>query len=348
MSTQRIKVGSKNKGNRTDFRTRMHRKKEHSPAPGFLPACCLFLFLLGTGIPYQELPHPVNFVSIKLPSDEQEWGDMNIKALKAKAAIALPVSSSGRKSRDTLWEINFQEYIFQEQDRLSFLANRYGLALDTLLSFNHISNIKKLKAGCMLRIPETDGILYKTAKRDNLPAILEKFQVDGKKMHQYNPGLRSFREGQRLPEGLEIFIPEAALGKKKLRECMKQVYLFPVRGRIITPYGLCEDPFTQIMTYHDGIDIQCLEGSPVYAARDGRILSAGYTSSYGNYVIIKHGQGYESLYAHLGEITRKGKGRVLQGDIIGIAGKSGYAPVVHLHFSLLKEKEELDPMDYLY
>ncbi len=313
---------------------------------GFLPALFVFLFLLGTELPYRELPALGSFVSIRLPRDGKALESLKIKALRAETGIPLPVDG-GLGSRERLWKLESMEYRLQEEDRLSSLAQRYGLALDTLLSFNKITDARQIKGGSKIKIPETDGILYRTVEGDNLSGLLDKFGLSEKDLLAFNPGLLSFEEEQALPEGREVFIPGAALGKEEFRKCMGTLYVFPVRGRIVSSYGLSKDPFTQIEAFNDGIDIQCPEGSLVFAACDGRVSSAGYHRSYGNYVVIKHGQGYKSVYTHLDKITVKADSPVLQGDQIGTVGKSGYAPVPHLHFSLFKGRDSVDPMDYL-
>lgn len=98
---------------------------------------------------------------------------------------------------------------------------------------------------------------------------------------------------------------------------------------------------------HEGIDVAAPAGTPVRATAPGRVVFAGKDGRYGRTVVIDHGGGYRTRYAHLKTIeTKKGK-RVKRGDLIGKVGKSGNASGAHLHYEVLKNGVPVNPRGYL-
>ncbi len=98
---------------------------------------------------------------------------------------------------------------------------------------------------------------------------------------------------------------------------------------------------------HQGIDLAAPAGTPVWATADGRVVYAGKDGRYGKTVVIDHGGGWKTRYAHLKKIeTKKGK-RVERGDVIGRVGKSGNASGAHLHYEVLRNGVPVDPRGYL-
>ncbi|MCX8164380.1 MAG: M23 family metallopeptidase [Aquificaceae bacterium] len=121
--------------------------------------------------------------------------------------------------------------------------------------------------------------------------------------------------------------------------------LWPVVGVITSDYGW------RIMgkrrEFHTGIDISAPYGTPVVASSEGRVIYAGRIRGYGNTVIIYHGYGFATLYAHLSDIKVSYSDRVLKGQIIGNVGTTGRAFGPHLHYEVLKYGIRQNPIAYL-
>lgn len=102
---------------------------------------------------------------------------------------------------------------------------------------------------------------------------------------------------------------------------------------------------------HNGIDLRAKIGTPVYAARSGRVSEARFHNGLGNYVELAHRGGYTTIYAHLSKIDVKEGRFVRQGEKIGEVGKSGNANyrgiIPHLHLEVRRQGEPLDPMQFL-
>lgn len=125
----------------------------------------------------------------------------------------------------------------------------------------------------------------------------------------------------------------------------KFMWPLPAANNVVTcPYGMRTHPITKKYKLHTGIDLRASTGTKVYATNGGTVTTSGYSSAWGNYIIINHGGGYTSLYAHLSRRNvSKGK-TVKQGDVIGLSGNTGYSTAPHLHFEINKNGKSYDPL----
>ena len=132
-------------------------------------------------------------------------------------------------------------------------------------------------------------------------------------------------------------------GKSSKRTLMKT----PINGaRLSSRYGNRKHPILGYTKMHRGLDFAAPTGTPVFAAGDGIIEKAGWNGSYGKYIRIKHTGIYKTAYAHLSGIhnnVKIGK-RVLQGKIIGYVGTTGRSTGPHLHYEVIKNNIQVNPM----
>lgn len=128
---------------------------------------------------------------------------------------------------------------------------------------------------------------------------------------------------------------------------------WPIAGFTITqPFGptnvALEPPFGPYKHFHTGIDLAAPLGTPVTSAADGVVVAVGHTPlGYGNYVIVAHGGGIATLYAHLLQTTANVGDRVVRGQVVGLEGSTGFSTGPHVHFELRLNDAVLDPMPYL-
>lgn len=119
----------------------------------------------------------------------------------------------------------------------------------------------------------------------------------------------------------------------------------PLRGTYTISADFGE--FDSHYAHHQGIDFSAKEGTDIYAFADGTVLEAGFDNSNGNFLLIDHGNGLQSLYAHCSELYAKAGDTVKKGDVIAAVGSSGYATGSFLHFELRKNGTPIDPKPYL-
>ncbi|MGI6715796.1 MAG: murein hydrolase activator EnvC family protein [Eubacteriales bacterium] len=117
--------------------------------------------------------------------------------------------------------------------------------------------------------------------------------------------------------------------------------------RITSPYGYRPDPITHVQAFHNGLDIAAPEGTPVQSVKAGVVVKSEYSESYGNYIMISHGDGTSTLYAHLSKRLVNVNDKVLKGQVIGRVGSTGRSTGNHLHFTVYKGGELDDPVKYL-
>lgn len=124
---------------------------------------------------------------------------------------------------------------------------------------------------------------------------------------------------------------------------------WPVPGytRITSNYGMRTHPITGIYKLHTGVDLGAPMGANFVAANDGVVTKAGYNGAYGNMVIIDHGGGISTLYAHGSEILVTVGQTVKKGDVILKVGSTGYSTGAHAHFEVRVNGQVVNPLPYI-
>lgn len=142
-----------------------------------------------------------------------------------------------------------------------------------------------------------------------------------------------------------------ATEKQKLLEAIPAIQ--PVKNenltRMASGFGYRTDPFTKERKFHWGMDFTAPRGTPVYASGDGVVRRADNTATgYGNHIVIEHGFGYESLYAHLFKYNVRVGQKVRRGDLIGFVGSTGRSEAPHLHYEIFKDGDRINPINFYY
>ncbi len=127
----------------------------------------------------------------------------------------------------------------------------------------------------------------------------------------------------------------------------------PVRNenlkRMASGFGYRTDPFTKARKMHEGMDFTANTGTPIYATGDGVIAQADdRASGFGNHIVIRHGFGYETLYAHLSKYKCKVGQHIKRGDIIGYVGSTGRSEGPHCHYEVHKNGKVVNPLNFYY
>jgi len=121
----------------------------------------------------------------------------------------------------------------------------------------------------------------------------------------------------------------------------------PVRGSISSGFGKRQDPMNHRSAYHTGIDFRGRTGERVHATADGVVKKAFRNGGYGNYVLIDHGNGYTSSYAHLQKYLVHRGDRVERGQVIGLLGNTGRSTGSHLHYEIALDRKPINPAKFL-
>ncbi len=126
-------------------------------------------------------------------------------------------------------------------------------------------------------------------------------------------------------------------------------FKFPVASytRVSSPYGMRLHPTLKVDKFHNGIDLASPKGTAIYAAYDGIVVAASYSTSMGNYVMIDHGDNLYTIYMHASKLYVKEDDVVARGETIAAVGSTGRSTGPHLHFGVRKDGEYVDPTTYL-
>ena len=124
-------------------------------------------------------------------------------------------------------------------------------------------------------------------------------------------------------------------------------YQWPVIGRVSSGYGYRTHPVYGTRKLHSGLDVAAPRGTSISATSGGVVIYAGWRGGYGNTVIVDHGGGLTSLYAHMSEIGASEGQVVERGDSLGLVGATGTATGNHLHFEIRYNGTPTDPAPYL-
>lgn len=235
-------------------------------------------------------------------------------------------------------------YTVQPGDTLSEIALAADLELDTLISFNQIEDVRRLQAGATFQIPNRDGLLYTVKRGDTLSTIASANGTTVNAILDAND-LRS----RTIQEGQVLFVPGAALNTTELRIILGELFEWPTRGTFTSGFGMRADPFTGLPRFHNGIDLANAVGTPIRAAASGRVVHIQeQIGNYGRFVIVRHPDGFQTLYAHLNGFAVRTGEYVDRGEVLGTMGNTGRSTGPHLHFSVIHNGTFVDPLRYLH
>lgn len=241
--------------------------------------------------------------------------------------------------------VEYQTYKVKSGETISGIAKKFGLTnISTLISVNNIDNVRYLYEGQRIKIPNMDGIIYKVQAGDTLNSLVEKNKIKMEDLLDVNELASDI-----LSPGQELFLPGVGLDQNALRNAMGELFRLPLRAKFrwTSPYGNRIDPISGKKSFHTGTDMACPKGTPIYPTMGGTVSFTGTSSVFGNYVIVNHGNGYQTLYAHMSKIlTAKGR-YVSQNTKIGLVGSTGYSTGNHLHFTVYKNGKTIDPKKVL-
>lgn len=266
----------------------------------------------------------------------EDFNDMNLAAEGNEAIILEPLFKTS---------VSFQDYTVKKGDTISGITKKFNLSnLSTLIGINNISSATGLKVGQKLRIPSIDGLMHKVQDGNSLMSISEKYNVSVTDLLDVND-----LQSQVLFVGQELFIPGARLSNDQLSQALGTYFANPLPKiyRITSLFGMRTDPIAGYRSNHTGIDLACAKGTPVKATQAGTVAVVSYSNVFGNYIIINHGSGYQSLYAHLSKTSVTRGQRVAQGTLIGNVGSTGYSTGDHLHFTVYKNGSLVNPQSLI-
>ena len=238
-------------------------------------------------------------------------------------------------------------YEVQRGDSVAKLAARFGLETSSILNNNwEILDPDHLEPGGQLTIPTTDGIVYTVNLGDTLTEIIENFEADLEATVAY-PG-NDLASAHSLIEGSTILLvggtASQTLGFGSGPVYAIPEFVWPIGGVVTDFFG---SPRGNSFGYHTGVDFAAPVGTFVGSAAPGVVVQAGPAGSFGLNVLVDHGGGVVTRYAHLSHIDVFLGKYVDAGSLIGFVGSTGYSTGAHLHFEIIMNGVPVDPLPWL-
>ena len=243
------------------------------------------------------------------------------------------------------------------------------------LQAREIENLKLRYSILNKKMDQIDEVLQHVEERDNnlyrvyfntsaIPEEQRKAGFGGVNRYKDLEGYNNSELVTNTTKRVDVLSKQLAIQSKSLDEILKLAKekekllsaipaIQPVKNeqlkQMASGFGYRSDPFTKVRKFHAGMDFSAKTGTPIYATGDGVVDRADNTASgYGNHIVIRHGFGYETLYAHLSKYKVRAGQRVKRGDVIGYVGSTGRSEAPHLHYEVHKNGEVVNPLNFYY
>jgi murein DD-endopeptidase MepM/ murein hydrolase activator NlpD len=243
------------------------------------------------------------------------------------------------------------------------------------LQAREIDNLKLRYAILNKKMDEVENVIDIIEERDNnlyrvyfnASPISEEERKSGFKNTKRYAALEGYDNSQLVintTKRIDVLRNELAIQSKSLDDILKMAKakdkllaavpaIQPVKNEnlksMVSGFGYRTDPFTKARKMHEGMDFTAKTGTPIYATGDGVVARADNTASgFGNHIVINHGFGYETLYAHLSKYKCRAGQRIQRGDVIGYVGSTGRSEGPHLHYEVHKNGKVVNPLNFYY
>jgi murein DD-endopeptidase MepM/ murein hydrolase activator NlpD len=251
-------------------------------------------------------------------------------------------------------------YTVNTGDTISSIANKFQISINTILWSNNLTAFSLIRPGDKLTILPVSGTTYTVKSGDTVGKIALKFGVEENSIFKYN----DIKSANGLVIGKTIIIP----GGKKLANptvarttsaAKKSSGAAAVIEKLVNPskapasgakmaWPTVGHRITQYYSWrHTGLDVANKVGTPLYAAESGTVEFSGWSNGYGNNVVINHGGGKKTRYAHASKLFVKVGEKVDRGEQIANMGSTGWSTGSHIHFEVIVNGVKQNPLNYV-
>ena len=285
--------------------------------------------LLVPGVPFAEYPEIRRL----------DTTDLLFRQITRDIETYYRISAAGG-AEEGMPALSLFRYRLRGIDDLLSVSARLNLPYETIATVNDLSNMEEMAELGEILVPNLPGIFVPVEPRSELQTLMQSWRED--------PGasVLSVRSEGSVRD-YRFFLGDRFHPVERAY-FLRILFRFPLAGGIVTSgYGMRKDPLGDHPQFHNGIDIGAASGTPVVAAREGTVDQVGFDEIYGNFVLVSHVGGYQSLYGHLSEVLVSLKETVNSGSIIGKVGSTGRSTGPHLHFEIRKKGSSRDPIPLL-
>ena len=314
----------------------------------------------GTNVQTMDLLQPAMNID---PAPDTGGGDITIvddSALVPEEGPSGTIADIEKPKNSTI-----SRYVVRDGDTISEIAQMFDVPVSTILWANDLTKSSHLKAGEELAILPVPGVVYTVKKGDTLASIAKTTGGDATEIANFND-----IETASLTVGAQLIVPDgeapvsssssgssssskssSKVVKTATASCGKTIPLAnnpDEPSHNVGPAGTCAQisyyasPLTHYVQTqgihgYNAVDLATPVGTPIMAAATGEVTlarSGGWNGGYGSYVVISHGNGSQTLYAHMSKVVAYDGEHVVQGQVIGYVGTTGDSTGPHLHFEI--------------
>ena len=239
-------------------------------------------------------------------------------------------------------------YRVAKGDTLIAIAKKFHTSVASLLINNNIQDPGKLRPGQVIKISEANKIVHIVNKGESLWELGKLYSIKLSKLIEHNDlKYRTIFPGQKLTIPVQSASKLEEIYKKKRQKILNSKFNKPLSGRLCGYFGWRIHPILKKRLFHCGVDIAAGQGTPIKAIGAGEVTFAGWLKGYGKVVVVKHGRGLSSRYAHCKVINTKVGAKIKAGETIAKVGTTGLSTGPHLHLEVRKYGNPVDPRKYV-
>lgn len=267
-------------------------------------------------------------------------GGAEILVVDDKAIMAVPTISGDPVEIYKPKSDQISVYVVRDGDTLSQIANMFKVSSNTIRWANDLEG--EIQPGQQLVILPVTGVKHKVKSGGTVADLAEMYKTDAREIALFN----GISVNTKLEAGMEILVPNGQLHVEEKKTTKKVASASGKKSSSGTTAkssgGIFKNPVpgavkTQGIHGYNAVDFGAPIGTPIYSAAGGQVIiskSSGWNGGYGNYVVIKHDNGSQTLYAHASSVNVSSGEWVSQGDLIGAVGNTGRSTGPHLHFEV--------------
>jgi murein DD-endopeptidase MepM/ murein hydrolase activator NlpD len=244
------------------------------------------------------------------------------------------------------------DYAVESGDTLDSISKKFGVDVDSIKWLNKDVNEKRIKPGLSLKIPPVVGVVHTVKTGETVYSIAKRYNVSAQAIVDFPFNEFSNDETFALAIGQRVIVPDGEMPDEPIFSPRSNIanVLTPSAGNV-SATGKWLWPAAGTITqyykpWHKAIDVANGSGGPILAADAGTVVVSGWpdNSGYGNRVLLDHGNGYKTLYAHMSKLSVSVGQTVRRGDVLGNMGSTGRSTGTHLHFEIRTAKGNADPI----
>ncbi|MFA6170114.1 MAG: peptidoglycan DD-metalloendopeptidase family protein [Candidatus Margulisiibacteriota bacterium] len=296
----------------------------------------------------------INMAKEKIQTNEQEIGQLTVELRKTEDEISKSSDILRKRVREAYinGRINYLDLFLGSRSMSDFLNRFYffqrviesdAALISKTKSYLSVSKVKRSVLQDRTKEIKELVVVVAGEKERIAQQLQEKKQLADELKDREKEYEKKVAELEHSSRELEVMIQKKTAERTGAAIKSTGTLIWPLRGRITLEFGVRH----RIQGRHTGIDIAATYGSPILAADSGEVIFSGWWDGYGKAIVIDHGRGLATVYAHMSRLYASVGSKVIKGQTIGLEGSTGYSTGPHCHFEVRRNGTPVNPRKYL-